>query len=234
MLFEKIKDEIFYSTLCNKLTMELGDKCVSAVLAEDLDITIFDSHPPYISIGDTDILIAFAFGNRENVSGSKNELAQPGPMNKDLADCCAKAYRMKPMRMYVQWEIARYLASKEMYPDIPADDIVSIEPEWDDQGNLTYLSTDGVLQAIINKHFGGNSASVGTAAVIGHGDHVKRCVMTCQMRNVKGYALREVTLPVWYDKQSSQVWTRRRDLYVLNDMANRLMMVAQKNILNSQ
>ncbi|AYO37216.1 hypothetical protein [Serratia sp. P2ACOL2] len=230
MWAKKIKDEIFHGVLCNKLTMDLGDKSVSSVLAGHLDATIFDNHPPYGSIGDTSIIIAFAFGNRENVTGSKNELAQPGPMNNDLADCCARVYRMKPMRMYVQWEIARYLSSKEMYPDIPAEDIVSIEPEWDGQGNLTYLSTDGVLQAIINKYFGGNPAAVGTAAVIGHGDHVKRCVMTCQMRNVKGYALKEVTLPVWYDNQSSQAWTRRRDLYVLNDMANRLMMVAQKNI----
>ena len=161
----------------------------------------------------TSTLIAFAFGNRPNDSGNPDELAEPGPMNEALAACCAALYRQKPVPMYVQWEIARFLDS-DRYPDIPARDVISIEPYWDNEGKLVYLSTDGVVEAIVRDYAGGDAATLGMAAVIGHRDHVKRCIITCRARKVASHAPEGIELPVWYDEQSDQPWTRRRDLSV--------------------
>lgn len=219
----------FSTTLTDKLTTELQDETTARQLTPFIEEANFNMTPPLAAIADASTLIAFAFGNRPNDAGDPNELAKPGPMNEALAACCAAVYRQKAMPMYVQWEIARYLDSAD-YPDIATKDVISIEPYWDEQGTLVYLSTDGVVAAIIEDHFGGDPAALGSAAVIGHRDHVKRCIMTCQARKVESHAPEGIELPVWYDEQSDQPWTRRRDLYVLQDITAQLMMVSQANI----
>lgn len=219
----------FSTTLTDRLTAELKDENTARQLRPFIEEANFNMTPPSIAIADTSALIAFAFGNRPNDSGNPDELAKPGPMNEALAACCAALYRQKAMPMYVQWEIARYLDSPR-YPDIPARDVISIEPYWDADGKLVYLSTDGVVEAIVRDYAGGDPATLGTAAVIGHRDHVKRCIMTCRAREVASHAPEGIELPVWYDEQSAQPWTRRRDLYVLQDITVQLMGVAQANI----
>lgn len=219
----------FSTILTDRLTAELKDENTARQLRPFIEEANFNMTPPSIAIADTSTLIAFAFGNRPNDSGNPDELAKPGPMNEALAACCAALYRQKAMPMYVQWEIARYLDSPR-YPDIPARDVISIEPYWDADGKLVYLSTDGVVEAIVRDYAGGDPATLGTAAVIGHRDHVKRCIMTCRARKVASHAPEGIELPVWYDEQSAQPWTRRRDLYVLQDITAQLMGVAQANI----
>lgn len=219
----------FSATLIDRLTAELKDEKTARQLVPFIEEANFNMTPPSIAIAETNTLIAFAFGNRPNDSGNPDELAKPGPMNEALAACCAALYRQKAMPMYVQWEIARYLDSTR-YPDIPARDVISIEPYWDEAGKLVYLSTDGVVEAIVRDYAGGDPATLGTAAVIGHRDHVKRCIMTCRARKVASHAPEGIELPVWYDEQSAQPWTRRRDLYVLQDISAQLMGVAQANI----
>ncbi|ATM01004.1 hypothetical protein CK910_22870 [Aeromonas sp. CA23] len=222
----------FHKLLTARLTAELNDESVASKLEPFIEEACFNMLPPFIVISRASNLIAFAFGNRPNDSGNPNELAKPGPMNESLAACCAALYRQKAMPMYVQWEIARYLDSAH-YPDIPARDVISIEPRWDDSGKLIYLSTDGVVLDIISEYFGSDPVALGTTVIIGHRDHIKRCVMTCRSRKVDCYAPEGIELPVWYDEQSAQPWTRRRELYVLQDISAQLMMMSQANIANA-
>lgn len=219
----------FRTTLTDRLSAELHDEQTASQLAPFIEEACFNMTPSRVAIDQAHCVIAFAFGNRPNASGNPDELAEPGPMNEALAACCAAVYRQKPVPMYVQWEIARFLDSAR-YPDIPTRDVISIEPYWDDEGKLVYLSTDGVVEAIVRDYAGGEAAALGTAAVIGHRDHVKRCIITCRARKVTSHAPEGIELPVWYDEQSDQPWTRRRDLYVLQDMSVQLLGIAQANI----
>ncbi|WP_240494314.1 hypothetical protein [Pantoea sp. 1.19] len=219
----------FEHTIKNKLNQSLSDCQTASQLAPFINDCIFERYPVTLAPREASVIIGLAFGNRENRSGNPNELAEPGPMNEALAHCCATVYRQKKMPLYLQWEIARFFQAGG-FPDIPLRDVYSIEPDWDAQHNLVYLSTDGVVKAIIDDHFDGEASAVGKAVVIGHRDHVKRCVKTCRARGIAAYASRGITLPVWYDPHSWQAWTRRRDLYVLQDMAAQMMAQAQSNV----
>lgn len=212
----------------DKLSEELNDESTARILAPYIMEASFNMTPPTRPISEASTLIAFAFGNRPNASGDPNQLAEPGPMNAELARCCAEVWRKKPMPMYVQWEIARHL-NTPAYADISSTDIISVEPIIDN-GKLVYLSTDGVAADIINKHFNGAPSALKQTAVIGHRDHVKRCIMTCKARQISAFAPQEIKLPVWYDELSDQPWTRRRDLYVLTDITAQLTMMKDANI----
>lgn len=220
----------FSTTLTERLSAELHDEQTARRLAPFIEEACFNMTPSRVVIDSVNCVIAFAFGNRPNASGNPDELAEPGPMNEALAACCAALYRQKPVPMYVQWEIACFLDSKA-YGDIPTTDIIPIKPYWDDAGKLIYLSTDDVVKKIIEEHTQDQDpATLGMAAIIGHRDHVKRCIMTCRARKVASHAPEGIALPVWYDEQSAQPWTRRRDLYVLQDISAQLMGVAKANI----
>lgn len=223
------KEKTFDMQAVNQLSDQLEDRHTADILAPFILDAAFNMTPPSGQIQEASMVIAFAFGNRPNPEQDPNKLALPGPMNRVLAQCCAAVWRKKHMPLYLQWEIARWMESVE-FSDIPRSDIISIEPYWDDNGKLIYLSTDGVVQDIINKYFSGDASKMGKAAVIGHRDHVKRCIMTCEARQVHGFAPKGVSLPRWYDAQSDQPWTRRRDLYVLQDITAQLSMIAQANI----
>lgn len=222
-------DDKFLPDATRKLTEELGDADVAKRLMPFINDAIFTRSPEYISPYEADTIIGLAFGNIPPVSGNPNDLAEPGQMNSELALCCAQLYRKKKMPMYLQWEIARFFQQGN-FPDISLKDVHSIEPIRNADGSLIYLSTEGVVQAIINDHFCGKAHSVGKAATIGHRDHVKRCVMTCRKLDIDACAPEGIFLPAWYDKNSGQAWTRSRDLYVLQDMSVQLMALAQQNI----
>lgn len=213
----------------HKLSEQLCDRRTAEILAPFITDAGFNMTPPSGFIHEASLLIAFAFGNRPNAEHDPDKLALPGPMNRELARCCAAVWHKKHLPMFVQWEIAHCLYESE-FSYIPRKDIISIEPYWDNTGKLVYLSTDGVVQEIVEKYYHNDPASMGKAAVIGHRDHVKRCILTCAGRKVKGFTPRGIGLPAWYDVHSDQSWTRRRDLYVLQDVAAQLAMSAQANI----
>ena len=95
-------------------------------------------------------------------------------------------------------------------------------------GSVTYLSTDGVAEAVV-KHEGGATA-LGVVGVVAHRDHAKRCVLTSRARGMDAYVAREVELPVIYDAQSGQPWTRNRELYLIHDMAAQFAMLRAERI----
>lgn len=219
----------FLPLATDRLALELEDRPTAELLAPAIVDAGFMMAPPKDEIAAASLVIGFAFGNRPNPQNDPNKLALPGPMNRVLAHCCAAVYRKKALPMYLQWEIARCLLAPE-FADIPRHAIISIEPYWDAQGRLVYLSTDGVVETILKNHFANDPTLAGNAAIIGHHDHVKRCIITCRGRRIHGFAPRGIALPRWYDRRSAQPWTRRRDLYVLQDVAAQLSMAAQTRI----
>jgi hypothetical protein len=73
-------------------------------------------------------------------------------------------------------------------------------------------------------------AGVGTACVIGFRDHHKRCVQTTRDRGLPSFAPCGIVMPHTYDTRSGQEWTRRRDLYLVHDMAAQWQVLRAKLI----
>lgn len=184
----------------------------------DIDVG-FTWDLPTIAAARIDRIVAYGFGNRANAASgntptngaNQTALPDPGPVNEALADAVYAIRRLKSVKVYAQWEIARFLASKYQMADVH-----SIEPVVAADGSITYLSTDGVAAAIVALEGGG--AAMGGVAVVGHRDHAKRCIQTSRARGMAAAAVAEVPLPTLYEPQSGQAWTRRRDLYLVHDM----------------
>ncbi|MFI6648898.1 hypothetical protein ACIBI8_14930 [Streptomyces sp. NPDC050529] len=196
------------------LTAELADRDAAKALAPLLHDVGFDWHPETAPPADCDFILAFGFGNRPPAGGGDPAKVryEPGPVNEELADAVARVRARRDVPVYAQWEIARFLDFK-----YGMSDVTSIEPVVAPDGTITYLSTDGVAAQVAEarKRVPGGA---GTACVIGFRDHHKRCVQTTRDRGLKAYAPRGFSMPHTYDPESGQPWTRRRDLYLVNDM----------------
>lgn len=168
-------------------------------------------------------VVAYSFGNR--LAADRKSQPAPGPVNEALADAVVRVRALMPAgsRIYAQWEIAHVLSGKRGLKDV-----VSIEPVVAPDGTVTYLSTDGVAEDVVKR--AGGAAALGPVAVVGHRDHAKRCVLTSRARGMDAWVASEVPLPVAYDAESGQPWTRRRDLYLLHDMAAQMMMMRARRI----
>lgn len=207
--------------MIGKLTAELNDASTAHTLEPYLMDVGFVWDLPLTSAAGINTIVAYGFGNRPNAASGNTSstgenqaaLPDPGPINEELADTVYRIYQMKRVRIFAQWEIAHFLASK--YPMTSAN-LYSIEPIVASDGTITYLSTAGVATAIVD--IAGNPAALGTVAVVGHRDHAKRCIATSVAAGMKAFAVKEVTLPVNYDALSAQPWTRNRELYLVHDM----------------
>ncbi|WP_120727211.1 hypothetical protein [Streptomyces hundungensis] len=207
------------------LARESDDRDTARALAPHLYDVGFVWHPETAELDRLDFIVAYSFGNRLATSGDPAKtLPEPGPVNEELADTIARLRKQRKVPVYAQWEIARFLQSKYRM-----DDVTSIEPVIAQDGTITYLSTDGVAQQVLQyrkKAPGG----IGTACVVGFRDHHKRCVQTTRDRGMTAYAPRGFAMPYTYDPQSGQAWTRRRDLYLVHDMSAQWQVVRAKLI----
>lgn len=209
-----------------QLTAALAEALKDAKLAERLAPVLLDVgftwSAPAQPAESFQTILAYAFGNRPALAGAK--LAQPGPTNEALAKVVEEAQRRSKARVvYAQWEIARFLRSQEgVYKVVP------IEPVISSSGAVVYLSTDGVAQAVVAD--AGGAAKLGRVCVIGHHDHAKRCVQTSRARGMDAWAMEGLVLPVAYDPQSDQAWTRDRETYLIHDMAAQMMALRAERV----
>lgn len=188
------------------LTDELGDAQVATTLTTKLLDAALTWAPPRIPLADVDSLVVYAFGNRLGPGGKPT----PGPMNEHLAAVVAGLVEQKPMKVYAQWEVADALRDTHGLTDV-----VSIEPDGDN-----YLSTAGVAEKAVAA---AGAEGLGQVGVIGYYDHAKRCVATSEAAGMTAAAVpTEADLPVDYDPDSGQDWTRTRQKYLLHDIAARL------------
>jgi hypothetical protein len=204
-----------------KLAAQLGNAATAEALLPYIKDMGFTWSLPTIAAAQINTIVAYGFGNRPNAAsgntssagGNQAALPDPGPTNEALADAVYRIYQLKPVKIFAQWEIARFLVSKY---NMVSPNMISIEPIIAADGTITYLSTDGVAAAVVTQQ--GSAAALGNVGVVGHRDHAKRCIVTSANRGMKAYAVAEVALPTAYDLQSGQSWTRQRDLYLVHDM----------------
>lgn len=153
-----------------------------------------------------DSILVFAFGNRILDDGA----LLPGPVNEELALATMALVANRDVPVFAQWEIADILIADG------AENVVSVTPDRDDEGNIVYLSTDGVVRKAmrIAAELG---VDLGGAAVLGHRDHVERCRRTAAKAGVQVVALPDEIMPNMYDVESGQEWTRSRVAYLKVD-----------------
>ena len=208
------------------LAGELGDENDARRLAAHLAEAGLRWDYPKFPVIEADTVVAYSFGYRSatgRVSGETGlseteELPEPGPINAMLADAVQAIRAIRPVRVYAQWEIADVLATNHGMKDV-----MPIRPVTGADGTKTYLSTDGVAAAVVAQ--AGTAEALGRVAVVGHRDHVKRCILVSRRHGMTAAAAREVPLPVHYDPHSAQPWTRRRDVYLLSDVLAQLTMM---------
>lgn len=213
------------------LDRELGDQAVARQLAAHITEAGFRWEYPTFPLREADSVVAYSFGYRSptgkvdpNTGLSDGaETPEPGPVNALLADAVHAIARARTVRVYAQWEIAQVLQQKH-----GMQDVVSIYPTKGPDGKTIYLSTDGVAKAVVAH--AGSAQALGKVAVVGHRDHVKRCVIVSHDNGMNASVAREVPLPVRYDPESAQPWTRRRDAYLLTDLVAQLSMTRNRVI----
>lgn len=212
--------------MAKQMAQELGSQSVAQKLAPLVfEATMLWSYPQ-MPARDADALIAYSFGNRIPEAGSKDQElgpdgSAPGPINAKLAEIVAKIRASKDIPVYAQWEIATILRN-----DYRMERVIPIHPERGADGKIIYLSTEGVAKAAL-RHAGGAQA-LGRVGIVGHRDHVKRCILMSKTVGLTAAAISGIALPIDYDALSGQPWTRDRATYLLGDMIAQLTLAKAK------
>ena len=185
---------------------------------------LLERQPPTRPASALDLVIAFSFGNRVAADGTT--YSGPGPVNAELATVVEEVMgKVRPgTPVYVQWEIAQVLSSRGI------TGFTTINEQTGANGQIVYLSTDGVATAALADFAATGGAKSGSAGVIGHHDHVGRCALTVDSHastsGVTAYAPSGIAMPADYDPDSGQVWTRSAELYLIADELGRLELAA--------
>lgn len=161
---------------------------------------------------DVDSLVVFAFGNRQGPDGT----LEPGPVNQELADATAAFVAEHPVPVFAQWEVAHLLQAA----GVPG--VTSIEPTTGPDGEVVYLSTRGVADAVV-ADAAASGVQLGTVGVVCFADHEGRCLLTATAAGMDATAVDGVAPPTEYDPQSGQPWTRDRVSYLVTDLGGRLL-----------
>lgn len=200
---------------------QLEDEATVSLVMEWIREVMLTWRPETEPLSAADYIVAFSFGNRPPAGGADpaKVLAEPGPVNEQLADVIAAMRKAKQVPVYAQWEIARVLESKHRMSDV-----VSIEPDYQPDGTIVYLSTDDVARKVAQLRAKA-AAGAGRASVVGFRDHHKRCVLTCRINHLTAHAPEGYPMPSTYDPDSGQVWTRSRPVYLAADVAGQFLLL---------
>ena len=189
------------------LAGELGDRETARALADALHEDALSWRAPEIDPARIDTIMAFTFGNRMLSNGNR----APGPVNEALADIAVQLHRQKGARIYAQWEVAEAIGSR-----VPQEKVTPIYPGRDERAEPVYLSTSGVVSAVVAMQ--ADRRSLGVVGVVGFADHVRRCVTTVRQLGLEAYVPKGVVMPYEYDAQSGQPWCRSRLAYLMHDI----------------
>ncbi len=216
----RLADELGDSSLAEQLVARLGDDALNTIeeLVGSADVgtsLAFAIEPPTVDASGVGSLVAFAFGNRFADDGS----LRPGPVNEALARVTAAFVVEHPIPVYAQWEVAELLIAE----GVPG--VVSIDPDTDAAGVVTYLSTAGVAAKAVALA-AARGTQLGHVGVIGFADHAVRCVLTARAAGMTADVPDGVDLPAEYDPLSGQEWTRDRLGYLAVDLIGRVPLLA--------
>jgi hypothetical protein len=190
--------------LAEHLATELGDPATGAALAQTLLEIGLTWRAPTVTAQDIRTIVAFTFGNRMAPSGNRT----PGPVNQALAELALRLHEATGAPVWAQWEVAEAIGGR-----LRDDALVAIYPERDASAEPRFLSTGGVVEAVVSR--GGGSGTVGVVALR---DHAWRCVELCRRHGLQAGIPEGWALPEQYDSDSGQPWTRERLTYLLHDL----------------
>jgi hypothetical protein len=229
-LRQRLEQELGEAEIADEIVAALGDTVVDG-LAErcggDMAASpVLSYEPPTVADERIDSLWILAFGNR--LAGGHPDATtvgeipsmsdlEPGPTNEALAREAAGFTARFPVPIVAQWEVAHALRS------LGVEDVISVEPDHAADGSAIYLSTAGVIEKGL-RLAAESGIDVGLAGVLGHADHICRCVMTAERAGITAAVPEGVRLPVDYDDESAQPWTRSRADFVPVDLMARWLM----------
>ena len=157
-------------------------------------------------------VIAFEFGNRVAADGT----ISAGPTNQALAAVTAKYAKSHHVPIYAQQQIAEILVADGV------KGVTSINPVMGANGQITYLSTAGVVaQAVSDAKTAGTP--LGKVGIIAFSDHADRAILTAEAAHLSAGVPTGVKLPSTYDPGSGQSWTTNRVSYLETDLADRIL-----------
>jgi len=194
------------------LREELGDPATVAALIRHFAEDVLSWRAPEIAPERITTILAFTFGNQMQPNGNRT----PGPVNEMLGDLTARLHGETGAPVFAQWEIAEAVGGR-----VPQDKLTAIFPARDARAEPLYLSTSGVVEAVIGRV--GDPGLFGTVGIVAFADHAWRCVATARRFGLTDAALPAgYTMPSQYDPLSGQPWCRSRLAYLLHDIAIRI------------
>ncbi len=201
--------DTLFAALAAHLTQELGDAAIARRLTEMLQDDVLSWHARTVEPSRVTTILGFTFGNRMQPNGNR----LPGPVNEALADIAVRlhAEAQPGARLFAQWEVAEAVGAR-----LPAPLVIPIHPGRDERAEPRYLSTSGVIEAIMRQV--GDPASLGVVGVVAFTDHAQRCVETARRFGLDAYVPTGYALPRDYDAESGQPWCRSRLAYLMHDI----------------
>ncbi len=193
--------------LADHLEAELGDRATARAFAAVLVEDALAWRAPMVPLNEVRTIIGFTFGNRMLSNGNR----EPGPVNAALADVAVRLHEATGARVWAQWEVAEAIGER-----LSSDMVEAIYPRHDAHAEPRYLSTGGVVEAILARN--GGCAALGTVAVVAMRDHAWRCVRICRRQGLSAGVPEGWAMPGDYDAGSGQPWTRDRLAYLLHDL----------------
>jgi hypothetical protein len=159
-------------------------------------------------------VIAFEFGNRVASDGT----ISAGPVNQAIAAATAKYAETHHVPIYAQQQIAQILFADGV------KNVTSINPVVGTGGQITYLSTAGVVSEVVSDAATAG-VPLGKVGIIAFADHADRAVLTTRAAHLAAGVPTGVNLPATYDTSSGQSWTTNRLSYLELDLTDRILAI---------
>jgi hypothetical protein len=208
---EIVADDDLMARLATHLTGQLGDAAAAIALARCLAEDALSWRAPEVAAERIATILAFTFGNRIWPNGNR----EPGPVNAALAGVAVHLHAATGAPVYAQWEVAEAVGDR-----MPSDRLVAIYPARDARAEPLYLSTSGVVEALLRRVR--DPAALGVVGIVAFADHAARCVGTARRLGLATAAMPAgYAMPAEYDPLSGQPWCRSRLAYLLHDLAIR-------------
>lgn len=188
---------------------EASDLLVKLIAEELLTWKRISSHVP----NKANAIIALSFGLSRDTNGKLT----PGDINKELAVKVKKFYSDKSRPIWAQWEVFESLDETTKQAAIP------IYPPLDSNGNVKYLNTEGVFDAILESRGPDFVNLMSPVLLVAHYNHIVRAARLAE----KSFGLDNVItvqeeMPRGHDPNSIQPWTTRLDKNIAGEIMSRV------------
>jgi hypothetical protein len=142
------------------------------------------------------------------------EALRPGPVNRAIAEEAAELVQRHPVPIIAQWEVARELDR------LGVPDVISVEPLRTADGEITYLSTPGVIEE--GRRLATAAGVVpGRAGIITFDWLAVGSLLAAGQLGLDAVVPESIQLPAEHDPESGQLWTRSLEAWLPVDLLGR-------------